>query len=89
MSCSSEPTLFQMLYPVAYTAVIPLNFGITMHVTKTTFNVFMLKNRSNTVTIPGILLTLQSNQVKRSRRERTNEFIHGKMISFVDSTIHS
>ena len=33
---------------------------------------------------------LQSNQVKRSRRyKRTNEFIHGKMISFVDSIIHS
>ena len=32
---------------------------------------------------------LQSNQVKRSRRLWTNRFINGKMISFVDSIIHS
>ena len=32
---------------------------------------------------------LQSNQVKRSRRLWTNKFINGKMISFVDSIIHS
>ena len=31
---------------------------------------------------------LQSNQVKRSRRWQTNEFINGKMISFVDSIVH-
>ena len=32
---------------------------------------------------------LQSKQVKRSRRQRTNEFINVKMISFVDSKIYS
>ena len=32
-----------MLYPVAYTVVIPLNSGITMHVTSITFTVFKLE----------------------------------------------
>ena len=37
------------------TVVIPLNSGITVHVTSITFTVFKLdrKNRSNTVTISG------------------------------------
>ena len=38
---------------------------------------------------PSLKITLQSNQVKRSRHWQTNEFISGKMISFVDSIIHS
>ena len=46
------PYISQMLYPVAYTVVIPLNSGITMHVASVTFN-SSWKNRPNTITIPG------------------------------------
>ena len=46
-------------------------------------------NKKKNLTVKYKWILLQLNQVKRSRRKQTNEFIDGKMISFVDPIIHS
>ena len=60
MSYSSQPRVFEMLYRVAYTVVIPLNSGITMHVTSITFTILKLEYVGNQLYSSLSLLKRQS-----------------------------